>query len=627
MKNIFSILLLVIFSQLSAQNNFDGLSNTEINKLAITVNSLPKLHTTCELDKELVKKYHDDLYNLREDLKIYLTAFEYRINNIKNTWEIYVNKNIENEKLKHQVQINLMVKETLTNLSSILLELHNIINIVKGAKTEAPESTIKSLYYALTAIDGALSTVNIAMKYATDPGQSLISVSAGEKWANIYTVLKGGIDICFEGIEAYKSSGLTKAQKVNKFRNLLAIVGQVLVMYANYENNQMKEMIKEMDKDLEINELFQSTTYKKLIKERRQWDSLENVYENVCLTYGTVFPLHLRLKGKQERFARDTMSINQNKYGKGIAYYAVKINELNTQLNSYTSSISCEAKSYAFHVFDGNSKRYKPYIIIKKSGSDRIIYEGITHTYIDDRKVTLAPGFYDIHINPGSPIDNFMIRIAEYDFKHYQITGNEDSIINLFPFGRMVVKVETTDGRKQGFSYTVKDKETGERITGAVASEYVTLDLPMNKPLKAEFQIGLAKKMDAHVRISPNRVDTIKLLYDPNKYNFIESNVPNLSGIWESHEYNCDGRMFTCKVRIHHYGNYLRALKIDDGGDHCVPAPNTTFIGNVYHKKGSLNLTIGHIESENLSSMPQNYVILSENKFTLGSMTFTRVHE
>ena len=101
------------------------------------------------------------------------------------------------------------------------------------------------------------------------------------------------------------------------------------------------------------------------------------------------------------------------------------------------------------------------------------------------------------------------------------------------------------------------------------------------------------------------------------------SPVPDLSGIWESSDYQCPfGTFHTEQISIIHTNNNLVARKIT--GDPCVPAGDITFEGSFSEDTNSLLMTVGLPPEPSSGKIPVQISLIDHNSFHINGLLFVR---
>ena len=101
------------------------------------------------------------------------------------------------------------------------------------------------------------------------------------------------------------------------------------------------------------------------------------------------------------------------------------------------------------------------------------------------------------------------------------------------------------------------------------------------------------------------------------------STVPDLTGIWESSDYQCPfGTFHTEKISIQHTNNNLVARKIT--GDPCVPAGDITFEGSFSEDTNSLLMTVGLPPEPSSGKIPVQISLIDHNSFHIDGLLFVR---
>jgi len=103
----------------------------------------------------------------------------------------------------------------------------------------------------------------------------------------------------------------------------------------------------------------------------------------------------------------------------------------------------------------------------------------------------------------------------------------------------------------------------------------------------------------------------------------IPNPVLDLSGIWESSDYQCPfGTFHTEKISIQHTNNHLVARKIT--GDPCVPAGDITFEGTFSEETNSLLMTVGSPPEPSSAKIPVQITLIDQNSFHISRLLFVR---
>ena len=103
----------------------------------------------------------------------------------------------------------------------------------------------------------------------------------------------------------------------------------------------------------------------------------------------------------------------------------------------------------------------------------------------------------------------------------------------------------------------------------------------------------------------------------------IPNPVLDLSGIWESSDYQCPfGTFHTEKISIQHTNNHLVARKIT--GDPCVPAGDITFEGSFSEDTNSLLMTVGLPPEPSSGKIPVQISLIDHNSFHINGLLFVR---
>ena len=104
----------------------------------------------------------------------------------------------------------------------------------------------------------------------------------------------------------------------------------------------------------------------------------------------------------------------------------------------------------------------------------------------------------------------------------------------------------------------------------------------------------------------------------------IPNPVLDLSGIWESSDYQCPfGTFHREKISIQHTNNRLVARKIT--GDPCVPAGDITFEGSFSEDTNSLLMTVGLPPEPSSGQIPVQIRMIDHNSFHINGLLFVRL--
>ena len=101
------------------------------------------------------------------------------------------------------------------------------------------------------------------------------------------------------------------------------------------------------------------------------------------------------------------------------------------------------------------------------------------------------------------------------------------------------------------------------------------------------------------------------------------SPVPDLTGIWESSDYQCPfGTFHTEQISIIHTNNNLVARKIT--GDPCVPAGDITFEGSFSEDTNFLLMTVGLPPEPSSGKIPVQISLIDHDSFRINGLLFVR---
>lgn len=534
----FLFLINVIWSQPASETAIEPYLMTEeqLHILLRKVQAAPILNENCAINNcASIAAYHDELYNLREDLFVYNQLLHLSKNSAKAQWEVYVNENIRNEDLKGRMQYNLAFKDYLSDFSASALDVSSIIKSAKSDSFDAVTTSaklLKRLVSSLTEFDEKLEGLNETMKsLAGLSGASESFNGYYGKWKTFYSTTKYTIDAVKEAITIYKSIGNNEllppdellSKRVSKGANIIALVAQLLNMYSSYERNEMKKAIAEFEKVLKANESVQTNFYDKYAVQVGLIDQLLAIQKEVYKRYHNLYGLHLKCNGTQERRQRYQFEQNGQTFRKGLEYYRERLIESSNALNlSWRDIETCgEELPYQFVIKDGAGERYDATIRVVRVWDNKTIIDNKRTYYLKRPTLfTLLPARYSIEVLEGTGSDGS--RVSSTIIPDVEIDPSLSSVLFFEPFGRLELEVVSNKAGSgpPAYTYTVSRGADDSIITRANSHGKVLLDLPLSISLNLNVQAESREFRESNIRVNPNRVKRLQFTLEddtPNK--------------------------------------------------------------------------------------------------------------
>jgi len=537
-KSIITLLfLLSICFHVQSQNTKYPLEESfyiSINDLDIILDKITKAPIVNERCKEpncdKIKKYYTSLFNFKKDLELYKEAIEASKNISKNQWKNYFNQTFDNEELKTQLTRNLALREALTNISSVALDVASLTNALQTGSGVQSKSTLTQLTAAVAALDGMLSSLNLLMKVLTgDTGTTVIGTISSDDWNNIYSVLRGVYELITESLALYKKvdnalGALEDIKEMKRLRkaNLVAAVVQFVNIYVSYQNKQMKKHLTELDNVLTPNQRTQTLHYEKFILKRRLSDKMDHIFAVLNTKYYGLRELNKICNGNVKREARDTVIIEERKFGHALKYYkSVLLKQKEGIDNNWAGINDCyeTSRKYQFQVYDGIGKKSSAYLRIYRKSDGKKLYESSTS---NAKKFNLFPDVYNIEMYKGYTSNN--IEYEGVELKDFEITGDEKSnIIDLKPFGRINLDVVDKSGKPLQFGY--KFLRNNKLVASAFteSSKIIVRDLHANSSLDLKLNVGWDSEIKKGITLVPGKINKLHYVFDDGK--FIEEKI------------------------------------------------------------------------------------------------------
>jgi len=624
-------------------------TNSELTEILKQINNTPILHPDCISNKcEEVVKYHKAIYGLYNELSnysVYLVRYQEQY---RDTWTNYVNQTIDNEDLRSEMEYTLAWKTALADFSAYFLDLSNLYSSIKSGKHIDPSAVsgllkryyrnLKDLYDTISKID---ETVN---KFADLPKVNEDLTKYIETWKSVSSTLKNGLKILKDAITLYQSldrpQGLSPADLLKERRGRITNIGtaiaSLLQIYAKYERKQMQEAIDDLKKVLKANEDMQTHTYSKLAYLSGLINHLEDLEFVLTKRKGGLYIINYRCNKNNDNLESKNSENLELGFAKGLAFHKAAIeNIMSTFSDSYKYIETCKERKYQFKILDGKGKRYESYIKIIRKKDGKSLYEKPTHIRGQSASFALLPGFYTLEIFEGTGSDG--ARVSALTIDDFEIQGNEEDEIILRPFGRVELEVVEKSGKSTVFDYKFKN-EDGKIIQSDNTTERVLIDLPSNMELTLDVGHGLYGEKKRNIFVSPDHITKLRFIYEDKK--FINSEVPNLSGLWTATSTYCGDENSKVIVKINHRGNYIAAKKISKSiKNDCVPKGYNYFEGEIKISEGKIKhsaVRVGDLNFDGtftksdeliISKIDSKYEIINEIKIEVGGLTYHRIFE
>ena len=153
---------------------------------------------------------------------------------------------------------------------------------------------------------------------------------------------------------------------------------------------------------------------------------------------------------------------------------------------------------------------------------------------------------------------------------------------------------------------------------GALAAVFVTVSVvsmacgTKEEPTPQETPTATAGPTNTPVPTAPTTTPTVP--HSPTVAPEPKSATVNLSGTWESQDYQCPFGTYNLEIiQIQHTNGQIIAKKVT--GDPCVPAENVTFQGIVSKDQNSVAFTVGTPADPAWNSVDVKLTLIDENAF------------
>lgn len=450
-----------------------------------------------------LREYHHKLYNLEDDLRVYQNLLYYSIYASTQIFETYAETTIANEEFKNKLQNRLIVKEGIAQFASLLADIPSIYDHIKNGSGPLPKKTGDKLVQLLNKADANLTVLNNVVKVAKRDGgtDAVTEITGSQNWSNVYASLKSGIDalVLNEHFKTLVGSGnATKVQYSRARAGVGALIFRLLGVWANHEQQLMRESIGELDEYLRVNQHVYQQHYQRKVLKRSIYDYID--------TLKTRVQKQMRNVECSSRFSREDRKdflMNKNTFGAGLLYYKEKIVNAAADHGLVWKSPPCVTYAHRFSVRDGVGKEFPAEIKVEQwtgTNSNRKKFEGIAN---GNKEFMLLPTTYLLRIPqqtgpdqvPKSDIILWSYKIPDSQKQVIKPnSASKDSIrqITVKPYGRVQLEVFDPQGNPMPFSYTISKGSKIERSTtylGKISeaknetTQPVILDLPAGDTL------------------------------------------------------------------------------------------------------------------------------------------------
>ncbi len=510
----------------------DYIASEDLKQLLNTIKSAPTIHENCiDVDCKQIETYANALYNLREDIIIYLDYLRKSQAEYKKQWHGYIYLDKKNRESLLELENEVALSEACLTIGTVILDVVNVGSAIKNnsVANNIPELIIKFIDRA----DVLLSALNIVSRYTSEnPNSSALDeLSGGPTLNTLYISLRAEFDFLKESLLNFEElkvlaknwKNLSEIQREVKLDNpsitgVFLAIGNLLSLVASHKIDKLKNNIKGFEENIRKDNAFQGEQFDKYHHHFTLIDLLNKIFAETNYTYYNLREANARCF---KHLTRERRKAIDTSFGRGLRDYKPHIETASKQIaNSWKGIKECPytaPKYYQFVILDGLGQSY--YTDIQILSYYKTYYYGNVK---DITRIKLYPSNYEIYLSES---ENG--RQPSLYIQNYNITGKEainyDSIatITLKPFGRLKLNVvkNTTDltdftPKKQPIEFSYRVESNKRLVTEGKVNGSRELDLPADTNLKLIITNTDGKSITKDIKLQPTTTKAVEVVFD-----------------------------------------------------------------------------------------------------------------